>query len=792
MTDGAALSRSPSAEAATVVAEEVVNQEVADGTAEGAGVDSFASDASVTASADGCIRWPTGELPIAGVAEVQLSAAITPLSSEDINAVVSADRGVDGAAAVTELPLSEAAGSSVRGAVADGTLSVAEPSRLANAVGRYAEGTTYTERYADGSEYVGSFRNNNREGGGRLVYTNGDEYVGQFFEDRRHGWGRMSYAHGDVYEGHFVHDKSDGHGSFVSCEGWSYIGQFSGGEIRGEGSFSYAVLFTKMEKAVEDDITSSSDTPGASAVGRRISAKTLAPATRRCGRHVGTFEGGLPSGWGRVEFETAACGTAQEVEGITREEPAAEGRTVESDVSAPGALEAVSPMTASGSARAAVPLPAAALERVDAVKSAKPLLTPAGKDLVGNFCEGYWESGHRNGFCVAQLDRRMRFEGEWIDDEASGRGHLVRLLANGDRDTYWGSFADGLAHGRGVFLGPRGTSYHGEFAEGLRHGNGKLNVRGTFYAGEFRYGLRHGSGRYRTATLVYDGEYQNDERNGRGRLRERLPHSVHDFVYEGQFVCSLRHGMGRLRSPGQEYRGWWCRSLRHGYGCHTSMVDGDIYEGNWEADRWHGFGKLSTTSIAYEGDFVCGEQEGSGKQTWTTTGDFYKGEFSRSMPHGNGAYTFQSRGESYTGFVESGLFSGDGTYVYADGATYVGQWRNGKQNGKGQLRYADERMYTGEFKDDMFDGDGAFRERDGTTRVGTFEANKRIGEMKVFAPDGSIEMQRFNEDGEITAQKTLALGQGNFARAGGDWTLADGPELWKQLLRAGVPKLAAA
>jgi len=60
---------------------------------------------------------------------------------------------------------------------------------------------TYT--YADGSEYVGEFRDGKYHGQGTYTFSNGDKYVGELRNDKHHGQGTYTYSNGSKYVGKF-------------------------------------------------------------------------------------------------------------------------------------------------------------------------------------------------------------------------------------------------------------------------------------------------------------------------------------------------------------------------------------------------------------------------------------------------------------------------------------------------------------------------------------------------------------------------------------------------------------
>jgi hypothetical protein len=78
---------------------------------------------------------------------------------------------------------------------------------------RHGDGTFV---FANGSEFIGSFRNNKFVHG---IYTwnNGRVYDGDWDNTLRHGFGRYTWPDNRRYEGEWKRDKRDGHGLFFFC-----------------------------------------------------------------------------------------------------------------------------------------------------------------------------------------------------------------------------------------------------------------------------------------------------------------------------------------------------------------------------------------------------------------------------------------------------------------------------------------------------------------------------------------------------------------------------------------------
>jgi hypothetical protein len=70
--------------------------------------------------------------------------------------------------------------------------------------------------------------------GGECVYADGGRYAGAWRDDRRNGWGRMQLLDGTVYEGEWKDDARHGEGEAASWVG-DWLGQ-QGPELAPGGS----------------------------------------------------------------------------------------------------------------------------------------------------------------------------------------------------------------------------------------------------------------------------------------------------------------------------------------------------------------------------------------------------------------------------------------------------------------------------------------------------------------------------------------------------------------------------
>lgn len=68
----------------------------------------------------------------------------------------------------------------------------------------------------------------------------------------------------------------------------------------------------------------------------------------------------------------------------------------------------------------------------------------------------------------------------------------------------------------------------------------------------------------------------------------------------------------------------------------------------------------------------------------------YSGEWNKGIT-GNGTINF-SNGDTYSGTLQLGKFSGSGTYIWKDGASYNGQWLDNMMDGEGIYYYTSDKL----------------------------------------------------------------------------------------------------
>ena len=84
--------------------------------------------------------------------------------------------------------------------------------------------------------YEGDFQNHKMWGQGQYRYANGDVYVGQWKNGMHHGQGMLSKSAGGYYRGEWQENQKHGQGEAKLPNGESYIGQWAQGHRHGKGT----------------------------------------------------------------------------------------------------------------------------------------------------------------------------------------------------------------------------------------------------------------------------------------------------------------------------------------------------------------------------------------------------------------------------------------------------------------------------------------------------------------------------------------------------------------------------
>ena len=106
---------------------------------------------------------------------------------------------------------------------------------------RNGNGKLYYKNLKD--TYTGNFIDNNLTGNGTYEWSNGEKYSGNFLNGKMHGKGIYKWPDGGKYEGDYLNNIKEGHGIFTWSNGKIFEGPFKNGKPNGAG-----ILTTKNKK----------------------------------------------------------------------------------------------------------------------------------------------------------------------------------------------------------------------------------------------------------------------------------------------------------------------------------------------------------------------------------------------------------------------------------------------------------------------------------------------------------------------------------------------------------------
>ncbi|GET93250.1 hypothetical protein, conserved [Leishmania tarentolae] len=503
--------------------------------------------------------------------------------------------------------------------------------------------------------YAGEWVGNQKEGKGAYQWLD-RSYVGEWVRGRREGYGCLRRKDGKWYRGQWERHLPHGHGEArLTPEGLLYKGEWRDGRRQGSGALTYPDGTTVHGTWISDE---------------------LQPCVHVVYKDGSTYDGL----WDPEEACRQGQGTWTDTQGCKHTHEWQHGIRV-------GAGQEVYPngVVLDGVWRAG--------EIVDCT-----YVFPNGDRYVGSLdavlhvregtgttvsadgaCvyTGAWHQDKRNGYGVQTVQRPLRacesgepaaspnverYEGEWLDDLRSGRGHLT--------------------DGDGV--------YEGAFAHDYRDGNGvqRNALTGSFYEGSWKANRRCGAGTYYSATqgITYEGIFMQDRLTSIGTATN----AALNEQYTGSWLDGLQQGHGSLRlANGDVLRGVWHR------GAPDATATVEYIDADTLAD---GPRRAVETLSRYVGGWQGGEREGLGTQVFRD-GSVYEGMWHANKQHGRGRLTTAS-GEAVEcewrdGCIVDGCV-GDAYFV--DGGVYHGHMNvAGVPHGAGVLTYPDNTVFDGQF-----------------------------------------------------------------------------------------------
>ncbi len=440
-----------------------------------------------------------------------------------------------------------------------------------NCLGKYT--------YADGSNYIGEFKDGLRHGQGTYTFASGQKYVGEWKDGKRNGKGTNTFPNGEKYVGEFKGDKRDGKGTYTFKNGENYVGEWLEDKRNGQGINN----FPNGQKYVGEWIEGKKNGKGFYIWpnGKADLCKYTYEKHSNC------------SGSNAYDVAPILTGEFRQLTEIQRRQIQASLKSMDLYSSTIDGKWGVS--TFSGIASYAV----LNLKTVN-INNIATANTLFQKIISSNSLE--------TAICAG--------------DELAKWDNCIGEFTYPDGGKYVGEFMDGTRNGKGTYIFVNGEKYVGEYKDGIRNGQGTFTyAEGDEYVGGFKDGKRNGQGTYTYANgQKYVGEYKDDFANGQGTYTWPSGQK-----YVGEHKKSKANGQGTWTfSNGDVYVGDFKDDKFHGQGVY-SYVNGSKYVGEYKEDKKNGEGIFTwPNGDRHVGEYRDGKRNGKGTATYAN-GDVEKG-----------------------------------------------------------------------------------------------------------------------------------------------------------------------
>jgi hypothetical protein len=138
-----------------------------------------------------------------------------------------------------------------------------------------------------------------------------------------------------------------------------------------------------------------------------------------------------------------------------------------------------------------------------------------------------------------------------------------------------------------------------------------------------------------------------------------------------------------------------------------------------------------------------------GKKTIKAGDQIMTGDFSADpktgIVSGTGKVVW-ANGDQFEGTMVNGRREGKGTFIWRNGQRYSGEWRHDAPNGKGTIVFTDGSRYEGDVKDGVPQGQGVTRFKDGDVYRGGWVRGKSSGQGRYTWANGSYWEGEFRDD----------------------------------------------
>ena len=546
-------------------------------------------------------------------------------------------------------------------------------------IGRY--------KYANDEEYVGTFKNDKRNGEGTYMWPNGDYVRGRWVDDEvQDGVVVVNTKRGDIkgeesLDGTFDNGKPIGHARHTFADGSGYDADY------------------ESSGAIKDNILTYDDGTYKGSLKSQVPHGKGTYTYSNGDVYDGEFANGKKNGHGR---KTWASGDVYD------------GGWNNDQRSGEGTLTKTNHLTYKGAWKDNMP------------EGQGKMVYPNGTVYDGNWV-GNKHSGHGR---LTMADGET-YDGEFVDGKYNGHG----ILHTADSGRYEGDFKNDKMDGIGTYTFPDGLVFAGEFKNDNKDGHGilKKNDGTTIYDGGWKNEVRQGKGKriYGNGD-TYTGDWNADQREGHGTYATHKGDST-----VGSWTANVRQGHHKVRySDGSAYEGEYEQDKRKGKWVLT-RPDGSTEEHLWQAgvrqqlenttDRTPDPLEIHIARETVNPSAAPAPQTAAGETKDESTKD-NRGFETRVETYPNG--------DAYAGGMMNRQRAAHGKYDFGNGDEFVGGWDKGKRDGPGRYTYKDGSFYQGSYKEGLKDGKGIFTDNDGNTDEQVWDHGKKVtsSNPSVFIP----------------------------------------------------------
>ncbi|OMJ65261.1 hypothetical protein SteCoe_38668 [Stentor coeruleus] len=437
-------------------------------------------------------------------------------------------------------------------------------------------------------------------------------------------------------------------------------------------------------------------------------------------------------------------------------------------------------------------------------------------ESLGEFYDGDWIAGKKDGFGKANFKNEMIYEGYWITNEMDGKGKMTWPQGH----VYEGQFKKNFLSGKGRFTMKSGKVYRApekiepiwNFGRILLENNLKIpneiseirclciTIDWNIYEGLIKFKDEQAYG------IFLDSNTRNcdilESLTGEGTLtfidgsftmgswKKYFMYYGYGIscikkkeIYKGTLKDNIKTGYGVCRYSNRTYKGYWKDNVKAGIGKlisdHYKGYFTEIFTGKWSNDIRES-GKLVAEyrySITGYFDNAIEKEKEKSKGLFDSKRDYYEGMLTGEYKEGKGIMHYQD-GSTYKGDWKDNKRHGKGIYTSNNGSYFIGKWECDKKifgvtsvdpdtlyyysNDEISSEYQPPGIeeYTGGYENGIRYGKGTCKYANGDVYKGNWENGKKHGEGKFEWPNKQSYKGNWEWD-EIEGEGTLKMPDGS-------------------------------